>query len=473
MVLSDTLSRLPNPENAREIPLDLRVDGVEYDDAEYLDIDALNFSPQRLENIREETQKSPVLHHLKEVIMTGWPDNMQQCHKDIRQFYNFRECLGIEDGIIFKGRQIIIPKSAQGEILRQLHLSHQGIQKTQALARDSVYWPNINVDIEHLVRNCESCQTHQPKQQAEPTIHHEIPPIPWTKLGSDLFQVGNRHFLLIVDYFTKFPIVRELTNTSSAEVAKEFRYLCGILGRPSIIISDNGPQYTGASFKRFISEWDINHTTSSPHYPQSNGLAERTVGTVKHIIIKCIESKTDIDIALLHLRATPIDCKTSSPGELLHKRQIQTPLPTHLQPTTEDMCTRDHLSKRLQANKCTELPPLQRGQPIRVYNPELKSWQPGNVITPAKEPRSYVVRTEKGSTLRRNRSQLRETPLTESNQETLKPETKTNPEIIIPPATRQADTDIKSAKQEQPISPATTRTSSGRIVRMPKRYEDK
>lgn len=49
----------------------------------------------------------------------------------------------MEDGIIFKGKQVLISKILRADILAQLHKSHQGNQKTQLLAR-GVYWPNIN-----------------------------------------------------------------------------------------------------------------------------------------------------------------------------------------------------------------------------------------------------------------------------------------------------------------------------------------
>ena len=487
LVLSDTLSRLPNPENGREIALDLRVDGVEMDDLDELPVALLNFSHSRLKELKEETDKDPILCHVKSVTFEGWPENIKQCHPEIREYFNYRESLAVENGVIFKGRQVVIPSTMRKNILDQLHLSHQGITKTQALARDCVYWPDISKHIEDLVKECAQCQKHQPQPQqpAEPSLHHEIPPFPWTKLGSDLFQIGPKHYLLIVDYFTKYPIVKELTSTTSAEIARQFRYICGILGCPSTIISDNGPQYIGQEFKNFIEQWGIEHVTSSPRYPKANGFAERMVGTVKHMIIKCQETGTDIDTALLQLRATPVDCKTVSPGELLMGRPLVTTLPAHIQPSPEQADIRNHLSNRLQDQNGSELPPLYKGQPIRIYRPETKTWLPGSVIAHAPEPRSYIVSTEEGTQLRRNRVQLRQTPLNSgtvpmvghdrSNSSlpyTSPPQTDSGISVTNQTSPKPATPTKPSLSTNPGASDGSYRTRYGRSIKAPTRFQD-
>ncbi len=85
-----------------------------------------------------------------------------------------------------------------------------------------------------------------------------------------------------------------MKHATSAEVTKYFKEACNLLGRPSTIVSGNGPQCTGAVFKQFIYDWGIEHVTSSPRYPKLNSFAERTVGTVKHIVKNCNESRSDI-----------------------------------------------------------------------------------------------------------------------------------------------------------------------------------
>ena len=51
-----------------------------------------------------------------------------------------------------------------------------------------------------------------------------------------------------------------------------------------ILVTDNGPQYTADEFAKFARTYNFFHITSSPYFPQSNGLAERAVQTVKNIL---------------------------------------------------------------------------------------------------------------------------------------------------------------------------------------------
>ena len=68
------------------------------------------------------------------------------------------------------------------------------------------------------------------------------------------------------------------------------------------------------------------------HYPQSNGFVERYVQTVKHTLKK-VEHRSDVQMALLVLRATPIDSHLPSPAELLYgRRGYQTYLSQHGMP---------------------------------------------------------------------------------------------------------------------------------------------
>ena len=129
------------------------------------------------------------------------------------------------------------------------------------MAREGVYWPNINKDIEHMTRTCTLCQELANCNRKEPLVPHDTPMAPWKKLGTDLFEMNGEHFLLICDYFSKYPIVIPLYATAS-EVTEEIRKAVSLFGRPDEIVSDNGPQYIGKPFQDFVHKCpQVGHTT--------------------------------------------------------------------------------------------------------------------------------------------------------------------------------------------------------------------
>ena len=65
-------------------------------------------------------------------------------------------------------------------------------------------------------------------------------------------------------------------------------------------MSDNGPQFTSCDMKEFASSYGFDLLTSSPFYPQSNGLVERTIKTVKMLL----KDSADPYMALLSFCAT-------------------------------------------------------------------------------------------------------------------------------------------------------------------------
>ena len=91
-------------------------------------------------------------------------------------------------------------------------------------------------------------------------------------------------------------------------------------------MSDNGPQFVSQAMKEFATSYGFSLVTSSPHYPQSNGLAERTIQTVKGLLSNV--NSPDPYLALLSFRATPILWCSFSPAQLLIGRQIKTDIPT-------------------------------------------------------------------------------------------------------------------------------------------------
>ena len=270
--LADALSRV-NPCNTGPIRcLDLSVHELHMH---------LNASPTRIVEIRMETSKDSTLHALCEIISIGWLENRAHCPTHLMPFWNVRDELSVEDGLILKGQRIVLPKSLHRAALEHIHYAHQGAEKCKLRAKAAVFWCGISHDIDEMVKACAPCQAHQVANTKETLIPHDVPKHAWHTLATDLFHWNGTEYMLIADLYSKFPIIRKLTNMSSNTVINHIKGIFDEHGIPERLISDNGPQYSSEEFRIFSARYGFDHVTSSPLYPRSNGFIERTVQTVK------------------------------------------------------------------------------------------------------------------------------------------------------------------------------------------------
>ena len=161
-----------------------------------------------------------------------------------------------------------------------MHEGHLGLNKWKLHAKDSIYWPGLNDQLEKLILNCKLCLKYlqyKCKQLHIMPLGQKIPIHAWTKLATDIFHFEGASNLLIVDYTSRCPVVHKLSSMTWQHVAIQCKQIFSEFGWPETLISDNGPCYAAEAFTNMMKEYGVNHITSSPYYPQSNGLAEKFV----------------------------------------------------------------------------------------------------------------------------------------------------------------------------------------------------
>ena len=160
---------------------------------------------------------------MKYIIQQGWPKTIKEVPQEKQKYWTFHEELMIEDGLILKGTRIVIPDEKREEILKQIHEGHLGLNKCQMHAKETVYWPGLNDQLEQLVLNCQLCLKYS-KSKKKGSLHtalgHEVPPVPWSKVATDIFHYESQPYLLIVDYTSRFPIVRKLKSMSAQHITR-------------------------------------------------------------------------------------------------------------------------------------------------------------------------------------------------------------------------------------------------------------
>ena len=136
-------------------------------------------------------------------------------------------------------------------------------------------------------------------------IPHQVPERPWQEVGADYFTLHTQDYLLVVDYYSKYPeLIPMQTKTAEATIVA-MKNIFARHGIPNKLIAANMP-FNSHKFRYFAKDWNFEVTTSSPTYAQSNGFAERYVQTIKKLLKKAKESGRDEALALLEFHNTTI-----------------------------------------------------------------------------------------------------------------------------------------------------------------------
>ena len=111
-----------------------------------------------------------------------------------------------------------------------------------------------------------------------------MPLHPWSKLATDIFHFERASHLLIVVYSHRFSVICKLSSMTRQHVANQYKLIFSEYGWPEALISDNVPCYMSEAFTSVMKDYSVNHITSSLHYPQCKGIAEKFVQIVESFI---------------------------------------------------------------------------------------------------------------------------------------------------------------------------------------------
>ena len=399
VLVADTLSRLVKPGTDPAVPdLNITVSQV------------LKIRQTHVESLQEETKADPTLSPLRDFIINGWPDSVHNMQEALRPYWCFRDELTILDGLVMKGNRVVVPSALRAETLARLHGGHQGLTTTLQRTRRSVYWPNMQDDISDLLFHCNECQIHGKKKPRVPERQVSASR-PMEIIGIDLMEFKGKTALVSVDYYSGCLTFDFIQAGTSEEVVKVLDNNFRKLGLAERVISDNGPCFKSEKFKTFCTALEIKHTTSSPHYHEANGRAERSIQTIKQILRKC-SNEVETTMAVLAYLDTPVSSDLPSPAELFFNRRINTRLGLMYQPTV----LTDTQKTKLSGQRSAHIKPARDivhdeyvpDQPIWFTEDGCPEWKPGHIESRDVQPDSYwIINAESTRRLRRNRHDIK------------------------------------------------------------------
>ncbi|XP_062704527.1 uncharacterized protein K02A2.6-like [Aedes albopictus] len=328
---ADMLSRLIDGSLRPEEDYIIAAVSLEEDMASILNT-TIEAVPVSFPALRDATSKCEVLQQVKKYIVDGWPANPKQVAEAVLPYYNRRESLSIiSECVMFKER-VIVPEAFRRRLLHQFHQGHPGMVRMKTIARNYVYWPGLDGAIEDYVRRCSHCATAAKapvKAKPEPW---PTPEKPWTRIHIDYAgPVDGNYFLVVVDPFSRWPEIVLTKSMTAKATIKHLKQMFATFGIPETVVSDNGTQFTSFEFQKFCESLGIHHIRTAPYHPQSNGLAERFVDTVKRSVKKICSGGESLEDSLQTFltvyRSTPTpDLGGQSPAERMLGRSMRSHL---------------------------------------------------------------------------------------------------------------------------------------------------
>ena len=241
---ADALSRAPQTSTVETLEFEEEVEafieGVS---------DNLPVSKSGLETYQRAQSSDSICSKVKGYCTSGWPKK-HLIEAELLPYWKTRNSLTLHNGLLLYNSRIVVPHSLQQETLEKIHEGHQGIERCRTLINSSVWWPGVSQSIAEKIHKCTTCAKESVPNK-EPLLTNPLPDYPWQMVGSDLFEMSGEHYLLVVDYFSRFPEIAKLTSTTSAAVITSLKSIFARHGIPEVLRSDNGPQYASQQFSTF------------------------------------------------------------------------------------------------------------------------------------------------------------------------------------------------------------------------------
>ena len=362
-----------------------------------------------------------------------WHRSRAQEASCLRPYYHVRERLATSGGLVtyafdLNHLRIVIPGALRPQVTERLHAGHQGLDSMLRRARQAVYWPGIEGDLQHHRQSCTTCNTNAPSQPEEPLVLTPPPEYPFQQTVVDLCQIGGHTYLVYADRLTGWLEVAHMPDGATARATRDIlRRYFGRWGAPEQLSLDGGTNLVAHEMMEFYERWRVTVRQSSAHYPQSNGRAEAAVKSAKRTIRDHTGRDGSLDsdrlsLAILQYLNTPLRGTDKSPAQLATGRQLRDGVPTarskllvdqqwgYTLRARERQMTRHNAAVRERQGDVRTLRALRAGERVMVQDQQSRLWNRTGTVIESRGTRQYTVRLDgSGRVTMRTRRHLRPT----------------------------------------------------------------
>ena len=248
------------------------------------------FNEQRKDKILKKIIDDLQLNHTSNKLKGYYinPENNLLC------FNNFLDPEQIEL------HRAVLPEVLVFKALSIAHITHTGINKTLQNLRKRFTWKTIIADTQNFVKSCEICLIHKHhKVNKAPFLPAPAPTGPNQKISLDLVGPlkNNTYVLTVLDHFSRHLELFTLNNITAQTVTKALLHYISTHGRPEMILTDQGSQFTSYMFDAFNKALGIKLKHITIAHPQANGLSERVNTQIKSSLYTMATQGFDLSTA--------------------------------------------------------------------------------------------------------------------------------------------------------------------------------
>ena len=318
--------------------------------------------------LEKAQREDDVIRHVREACLNG---GREAPERSLAEWELLRENwtkVEIKMGLVGMqtklGFRALVPKAMQSNILKLAHdhptSGHLGQSRTTERVRRHFLWPGMYADIRRYCSSCEQCQRrHRPAPKKRAPLVTEVTSRPFRRIAVDITEMpvsarGNRYAIVIMDYFSKFVRVYPAKRQDAETVTTVLLDWVYDMGVPDKIHSDQGGQFESELFQQMCKRLGIQKTRTTPYHPESDGMVERFMRTLKDMVAKYVDPQglnwdVDIKAYTMAYNSSAHTITGYSPFFMLHGFNPKTPLEAAVNPPDNAVPIRSYLAERLKA----------------------------------------------------------------------------------------------------------------------------
>jgi hypothetical protein len=237
--------------------------------------------------------------------------------------------------------QLVVPEKRRAEVMQWEHdtkaAGHMGVFKTAERIAKKYWWPGMRNDIQRYVRECLVCQEFKKRKEEKKGLMKSIEAyLPFELMGMDILtdlittKNGNKHIVVLTDYYTKWPEAFAVADMSAETLAKIIAaQIFTRHGAPERIITDRGGDFMADVYRQVTEMLQMKHSPTTPYHPQTDGQCEKMIGTITGILARIAKTENDWDeqlpFALYAYRGAVHETTRETPFFMVYGRDPQGP----------------------------------------------------------------------------------------------------------------------------------------------------